>query len=813
MADNKRILPWPVLIGDGLLLLCALLGFTGSFLSLYGDSGVGLREATALDRCAADGVLFLVCAALFGLASLYAWSLPRRWGLAAGGLTALWAAAVLFNRSQAAQGAGITVRDITVLFARRVRWGQVFLYKTGLRPVRDAAAARIFLLLALAGLALLLGWAVIRLRRWWVVLLLTLPPLLPGLLADLYPDWLSFMALAACWCAMLLISLCRWAAPDRRGKLTLTVLPAVALTLAFITVLFPREGYTRPAWARKAHDSLLNFTSRLSGRFPNWDDGPFQSSVTYVGAAAEADLVHAGPLNYTGRTVLRVNSDRGGWMYLRGSSLAVYEDGVWKALPDGTYGSYWSGQEPEVSPLYFPALLEQNSPVYTVTVENVGAVGTCVYAPYFLLPQDTDKTGMLPMEDAYLARKQGQWTHTMIFVDRSPPIDIGAYRPGDGSGGTTIIYGGNGETYIANNGSFDPPANAASDYTGYVYENYLDVPLELREVLALYTRHYVPWDSSGFVQPVQAAVQFGAILESLCQYDDNAPAAPEGVDPVYYFLTESHRGYCMHYASAVTLMLRTAGIPARYVSGFAAEVPLGRQTNIPDRAAHAWVEVWIDGFGWYPVEVTPAEAFAWARRPDGPETDEPVESTPAPTPEPTPGPTETPEPAETSEPTGAPDQPTATLPVSGDDMDGPGRGKSGPDFTALLNVLKRAAPAIGVLFLIWSIQLAVKLFRLRRMSGANTNRSALVCYGYLCRLERWGGRIDAQALTLAQKARFSQHTLTRKELDILRYLVARERARLCVVTDLPTRLVFRYWWGKPRPPVPPADWTPPKQEA
>ena len=785
MADNKRPFPWTALVGDGLLLLCALTGFTGSFLSLYGDSG-RWPNATALDYCAANGELFLGCAALFGLAALAAWSLPRFRGWLAGGLTVIWAGAVWWNWTEVVRGAGVTVRNITALFAGRVSWGQTFPYKTGLLPAREADATQLFLLLMLAGTALLLGWAVVRSRLWWAVPALTLPPLLPGLLADLYPDWPSFMALAACWCTMLLTSLCRRAAPDGRGKLTLTVLPATALTLALITALFPREGYTRPAWALEAQDGLLNFTNRLSDYLPHWNEGPIQSTVTYVGAAEEADLAHAGPLNHTGRTVLRVTSDYDGWMYLRSSSLAVYKDGVWAALPDGTYEAYRSDRETEVSPLYLPAMQRQDSPIYTATVDNVGAAGSCVYTPYFPLPQNVNESGILPVEDAYFARKEGQWSHTVTFVDRYP-------------------QGGPGSS----------AQSAASAYAEYVYENYLDVPEDLRGTLGLYVRSashpdYFAYYSS--VQPVEMAQRFGAYLDTLCQYDAGAPAAPEGVDPVYYFLTESRRGYCMHYASAVTLMLRSAGIPARYVSGFAAEISPGRRVSIPDRAAHAWVEVWIDGFGWYPVEVTPSVAFDWARQPGTPETDIP-ESTLVPIPEPTPEPIPepTPEPTETPAPTDAPDLPTAALPGS-EDADGPGQAWPNLDFTTLSHILKAAVSVAGVVFLIWAVQFAVKRFRAGRMSGANANRSALVCYGYLCRLERWGGGMDPRAEELAQKARFSQHTLTEEELDLLRYLVDQERSILCAALDLPMQLVFRYWWGNSKVPIPPADGTPPKQE-
>ena len=496
-------------------------------------------------------------------------------------------------------------------------------------------------LLPLAGLALLLGWAVVRARRWWLVLAFTLPPLLPGLLADLYPDWPAFMALSACWCVMLLTGLCKWAAPTGRGKLTLIVFPCVGLVLLFITVMFPREGYTRPAWALRAQEDLRGLSQRASEFFAQWE-GPFGGSVTYVGAAEEADLSNAGPLRFSGRTVLRFITDYDGRLYLRGSSLAVYEDGVWTPLPEGLYEAYYPSDSPPAFPLYFPAMQEQDSPTYTITVNNVGTVGACVYAPYFPVPQVAEDTGALPVDDAYLARKQGQWEHTLDFVERTPP----AFSDWDGP-------------YI----SFDGPSDgqmAANQYAEYAYSHYLDVPEELRETLNQYVRAWFSTQGSfqsapGSGDPVQLAEDLGAFLSTFCEYDPETPAPPEGVDPVDYFLNESHRGYCMHYASAVALMLRTQGIPARYVSGFTAESVPNRQVDVPDRAAHAWVEVWVDGFGWHPVEVTPAAAFTWYEHgvagPSELTSYEPVESLP---PEPTPTPVPTPAPDASAPPSASP---------------------------------------------------------------------------------------------------------------------------------------------------------------
>ena len=776
MAEEKRRFHLPALLGDGALLLYALLGLAGSFLSLYtGPEVSAWADVSVLARCAADGAWFLRWAALFALLSLCVWSLPRFWGAAAGGLAALWLLWLWWSWDGVLSGAMFTCKAIADLFAARVDWGHTFPFSSGLGLSLAAEHTRLFLVLALAGLALALGWAIVRARRWWLAVLLTLPPLLPGLLADFYPHWPAFLALCACWFAMLLTALCRWAAPSSRGRLTLAALAAVVLVLGCLTLLLPREGYTRPAWALKAYEDLTNLTNRTADYFSRWD-GPFQRTVTYVGAAEEANLSHAGPLNYSGRTVLRVTSDYDGRLYLRGSSLAVYGDGVWKALPEGTYQAYLTSlgdQESTLSPLVFPAELNGQTATSTVTVNNVGAVGACVYTPYFLTGQDWAGLGMLPVEDAYFARLQGQWEHTMGFCPA----------------GTVPLY------------SVDSAEISA--YRDYARMNYLDVPQGLAELLLELCRHNGIYGTDYYrdqSQPETASLvarQVTDLLDSLCEYDPKAPAAPDGVDPVQYFLNESRRGYCMHYASAATLMLRSLGVPTRYVSGFTAESVPGRTVNVPDRAAHAWVEVWVDGFGWHPVEVTPDAAFDWYE--DGIIGSEDLPSDPLPEESEEPEPTSTPEPDPTPDPTQRP-----SVGPQADGEDGPdstGGGAFGP--VVPVRLVKALAVLAGVCALLWLGQFLPKHCRAKRLSGPDRNRAALYAYACLKRMERWSGQMDGRAVELAQKAKFSQHTLTEEELDELRALVDRERTRLCVVLRPLPRLACRYWWGMARKPKKP----------
>lgn len=108
-------------------------------------------------------------------------------------------------------------------------------------------------------------------------------------------------------------------------------------------------------------------------------------------------------------------------------------------------------------------------------------------------------------------------------------------------------------------------------------------------------------------------------------------ATPRNKDFVNYFLAEKQKGYCAHFASSAVLILRYMGIPARYVEGYAVDamevaqdatltdqnvadyydgVSLLEQNSVvsydaSDGNAHAWVEVYDENIGWYPVEFTP----------------------------------------------------------------------------------------------------------------------------------------------------------------------------------------------------------------
>jgi hypothetical protein len=89
-----------------------------------------------------------------------------------------------------------------------------------------------------------------------------------------------------------------------------------------------------------------------------------------------------------------------------------------------------------------------------------------------------------------------------------------------------------------------------------------------------------------------------------------------GSNPTDAFLFETRAGFCEHYASAFTLLMRIAGIPSRVVTGYLGGEynELGDYLIVHQADAHAWSEVWIEGRGWTRIDPTAAVAPERVRR-------------------------------------------------------------------------------------------------------------------------------------------------------------------------------------------------------
>lgn len=235
---------------------------------------------------------------------------------------------------------------------------------------------------------------------------------------------------------------------------------------------------------------------------------------------------------------------------------------------------------------------------------------------------------------------------------------------------------------------------ADQNYPGSVRQRYLSLPPIPDRVRLLAQSLTV-----GASNPYDKAVAVETYLRSI-PYSLDLPAPPPNQDAVDYFLFDARTGYCDYFASSMVVMLRSEGVPARVVSGYATgERQADGSFLVKDSDSHTWVEVYFPPYGWVPFE----PSGGWPRfergtgsaglaTPQGGSSGNPSTPTPAPpnqaqsssqsqsgaTPTPTPSPT----PAPGVNPTNPPSRPRV-------------------DFRPVLPILAILGLLAGLVFLAW----------------------------------------------------------------------------------------------------------------
>ena len=166
----------------------------------------------------------------------------------------------------------------------------------------------------------------------------------------------------------------------------------------------------------------------------------------------------------------------------------------------------------------------------------------------------------------------------------------------------------------------------ADKYYQEAMEKYLSLPGHMEEKVFEDLRNIV----SGYTTPYDKACAIMRHLRRYYRYTLEPDTPPENQDFVTYFLYVGKEGYCTYYASAMTVLCRMAGLPARYVEGFMAQPSSDGFAYVTGKDAHAWTEVYFEGFGWVPFDATPNQD----QQDDPPPEEDPPQPTPTPTPPP-----------------------------------------------------------------------------------------------------------------------------------------------------------------------------------
>lgn len=250
----------------------------------------------------------------------------------------------------------------------------------------------------------------------------------------------------------------------------------------------------------------------------------------------------------------------------------LYEDGIWSSTP----GLRRTQQYPEDFEIVYPQWEAGQPAAYTFTsqVNRMNNLYVTGLPTWIDRPVETTTQAISPTEE------------DLVALMAVPELYFS-------------------ETYQVETLVSVPTASdlrrTATDYPAWL-DRYLQLPDDFSpEIAALAAEVAGEGD-----HPYDIAADITRYLRINIEYARTIPPVPAGADPMEWFLFEEQTGFCNYYATAQVLMLRSLGIPARFVVGYA-EGEFDSQTltyTVRKLDSHAWPEVFFMDYGWVPFEPT-----------------------------------------------------------------------------------------------------------------------------------------------------------------------------------------------------------------
>ena len=275
--------------------------------------------------------------------------------------------------------------------------------------------------------------------------------------------------------------------------------------------------------------------------------------------------------------IFSYTSDYDGIAYFRNESFGNYNSAKSK-WNDANYFTY-PGFVDRTNPLNFASdIIKQNQNPYTFNISyNKGGKKFPVLSYELNAAEDLET-------DAYSLTNPVDKKYTSVGYPYLPATNY------------TIQLGKN------YNFTSDEIKQDEQAYRDYVYENYLaidDKYLEFFKDLSQKQGIYYNFDGD-----YTCIDYMGAYLMHNTTFNYVMESYPRSEDPILYFLSTAREGTARHYASATTLWFRSLGIPARYVQGYISYAQSNSTVVVNALQSHSWTEIYIDGIGWYQVDLS-----------------------------------------------------------------------------------------------------------------------------------------------------------------------------------------------------------------
>ena len=617
-----------------------------------------------------------------GASALFSLLFSRRWGVVLAACLLALAAGYLWHRGTPLEQTRNLLVYISKFYHGAYQWGY-FLFGDGTGPF-DYPLAVLGSLIAMAN-----AHALVRQRSVILPLTLASLPLAACLVVtDTVPEAAYLLAFLAAFLLILLPQRLRREDPVQGCRLTLLAAVPVALALAALFTLYPKEDYVNRS--KELQSRMMTLIEELPQKAR--DQAASLSSGLPSDSEESLDLKRLGPRPNYSYEVMTVTVPESGIFYLRGRDYDAYTGTGWTASPHRAENFGGEGQT-----------------VGTVKIRT-HTKKELLFLPYYPSQAQILAGGSL---------KNGEDSKEYAFDYALPP------EPREETGAQHIELT---ELEISQFGS-------TADRL-----RYLTLPGQTKVKAEALLETLLPEGADRRTQ-AEAIADF---VRSSAEYDLNTARMPEAeTDFALWFLESSDTGYCVHFASAAVVLLRAADIPARYVTGYLAHSRAGEETVVTAGNAHAWAEYYDPAREcWMVLEVTPARE------------------------ETIPIPTDSPQMPETAAPTPVPGEASPTVPIPGpgipEETRTPTAAAPQASRGSLLPFLLLPLLAVAAVILQWKLRLA---YRQRRLESSGPNEKALLLWqqaALLCRLLRQSPPEELHCL--AQKAKYSPHTLTEEEL-------------------------------------------------
>ncbi len=432
-------------------------------------------------------------------------------------------------------------------------------------------------------LSLWLSFAVAKAVNPFIVIGVSALPVIPCLVATHTPPGGGWMFL---WivCAMTLLLSVSGNRVRKAPRLKRTVLTAVAVlaATALLFAMLPPDGDydQKHEW----RDHILHRLGLHSGSEDN-DHTAFSRAPIEV-------LEEAGYPRST-QMVMKLLASKEKAVYVREQDYNLYDGTRWGSDPERRYEPQMSGEADWYLSVQTPVAYARKMVPYYPGSRVRGEGGNVRN-----MRRDTEYTWAVNELDENWKEQLREQTKESYYVVKKDPSD--PYS------GNIFLY----EDEFAMIPQLDEGDYLyfANPYVNmYMYDEYLGLP-DMTKTWAEGVASPLVTDDMIYTDKADAIV---AYVQSQAEYVEYTYSAPdEGEDFAQWFLEDYRKGCCVHFATATAVLLRAVGVPTRYVTGYAREVPRTTWTAVLETHAHAWVEYYEPLMGqWIRLETTPPGAI------------------------------------------------------------------------------------------------------------------------------------------------------------------------------------------------------------